>query len=336
MGTRDRTGVLTADGIRAAHHDVPAEFRDTPQFLSAALAERAGGPVVIKVETLNPIRSFKGRGTHLAVAHLVRSWRRSKSPPRGIATVSTGNFGQGVAYAAMTHGIASVVVVPEGANPLKLAAIRRFGGGVMEVPAGAGAAAAAEAALGELAEQGYAILRDGHDDRIAIGAGTLALEVTDGIGGRGLPPIDTAFVPVGDGSLIAGVGIWLRANSPSTRIVGVQVQSAPAMAMSWRSGRPEVVPPEPSRADGLATGSGNADLLQTLRKVVDDMILIPEDALLPAQRELHSALGVTAEASAAAGWSAARSAADAGTRLVIVTGSNSWPGDFGEIEADTR
>jgi threonine dehydratase len=333
MARRDGSRGLSPDAIRAAHHSVPPEFRDTPQFVADALAELAGGPVVVKIETLNPIRSFKGRGTSLAVPGLVRG--RSASASRGIATVSTGNFGQGVAYAARSHGVPAAVVVPEGANPLKVAAIERLGARVVEVPAGPGAAAAAEDALDRLVAEGYLILRDGHDDRLAIGAGTLALEVTDGIGARGLPPIEVAFVPVGDGSLIAGVGTWLRSASPATRIIGVQVQSAPAMAMSWRSGRTEVVPPEPSRADGLATGTGNADLLPTLRTVVDDMILVPEEALLPAQRELHATLGVTAEASAAAGWSAAKSAAGSGARLVIVTGSNSWPGDFGDAEAAT-
>jgi threonine dehydratase len=108
------------------------------------------------------------------------------------------------------------------------------------------------------------------------------------------------------------------------------------MALSWRSGRVEVVPPEPSRADGLATGTGNPDLLPTLRRIVDDMVLVPEDDLLDAQRELHSVLGVTAEASAAASWSAAKSASGTGARLVIVTGGNAWPGDFGELEAATK
>jgi threonine dehydratase len=107
------------------------------------------------------------------------------------------------------------------------------------------------------------------------------------------------------------------------------------MALSWRTGRVEVVPPEPSRADGLASATGNADLLPTLRKVVDDFVLVPEESLLDAQRELHAVLGVTAEASAAASWSAAASASgEGGARLVIVTGSNAWPEDFGPSAAD--
>ena len=110
------------------------------------------------------------------------------------------------------------------------------------------------------------------------------------------------------------------------------------MALSWRTGRVEVVGPEPSRADGLASGTGNADLLPLLRRVVDDFVLVPEEGLLDAQRELHAVLGITPEASAAASWSAAQGAGrgDGGACLVIVTGSNSWPGDFGELEAATK
>lgn len=329
----DAIGALSADAIRAAHHAVPPEFRDSPQFVSDGLGDRAGTRVIVKVESVNPIRSFKGRGTWLAVGELLRT--REVSPAHGVATVSTGNFGQGVAYAARGHGIPAAVVLPEGANPHKVAAIRRLGARIVEVPRGEDA----EAALAGLAAEGWTILRDGHDDRIAIGAGTLALEVTDGIGrDGGLPPIAAAFVPVGDGSLIAGVGVWLRAHAPRARVIGVQVQSSPAMALSWRTGRVEIVSPEPSRADGLASGTGNADLLPLLRRVVDDFVLVPEEGLLDAQRELHAALGITAEASAAASWSAAMSASDTGpgARLVIVTGSNSWPGDFGELEVASK
>lgn len=283
--------------------------------------------MVVKVETVNTICSFKGRGTWPAVAALVRSG--GPAAARGVATLSTGNFGLGVACAARGHGIAAVIVLPQGANPRKVAMIRRLGARVVEIPAGETGEAVLDAAA---ADAGYVVLRDGHDDRIANGAGTLALEVTDAVADGRLPPIGTVYVPIGDGSLIAGVGTWLRSVSPSTRVIGVQVEGAPAVARSWRSGRVEVVPPAPSRADGLASGSGNADLLDLLGRVVDDMVLVREERLLAAQIELCDALGVTAEASAAASWLAARDSGDDGTatgvRLVIVTGSNAWPGEL--------
>jgi len=320
---------FSADAIRAAHADVPLEFRGTPQFESEVLGARAGGRIVVKVETLNPIRSFKGRGTWVAVSALVAAGRAT--PTRGVATITTGNFGQGVAYAARGHGLPAVIVLPKGANPAKVATIRRLGARIVEVAQGADG----EAVLDQLAErEGLVVLRDGHDDRIAIGAGTMALEVTDAVDRGVLPAIDAAYVPIGDGSLIAGVGIWLRATSPATRVIGVQVDGAPAMARSWRTGRVEVVPPLPSRADGLASGTGNADLLAILRDVVDDMVLVRESDLLAAQHEVLGALGVAAEASGAASWLAAREAAGGGatgrgaTSLVIVTGSNAWPTDF--------
>ena len=248
---------------------------------------------------------------------------------RGVATLSTGNFGLGVAYAARGHGIDAAIVLPQGANPRKVAMIRRLGARIVEIPAGETGEAVLDAVA---ADAGYAVLRDGHDDRIANGAGTLALEVTDAVADGRLPPIGTVYAPIGDGSLIAGVGTWLRSVSPSARVVGVQVEGAPAMARSWRSGRVEVVPPALSRADGLTSGSGNPDLLDLLRRVVDDMVLVREEQLLDAQLELFDALGVTAEASAAAAWLAARDSRDdgaaTGVRLVIVTGSNAWPGEL--------
>jgi len=299
--------------------------------VSDALSDMAAAPVVVKVETSNPIRSFKGRGTWLAVTELVRSGALSAN--RGVATISTGNFGQGIAYAARAHGVPAAVVLPSTANPRKAEMIRRLGARIVEFQPGEDGEAALLAYAGS---NGSVILRDGHDDLIAIGAGTLASEVTDAIGDGGLPAIGAVWVPIGDGSLIAGVGAWLRSASPTTRIIGVQVDAAPAMERSWRTGRVEFVPPEASRADGLISATGNPDLLLLLRSVVDDVVLVREDALLAAQHELHAALGISAEASAAAGWVAARdgagvaSAGAGGARLVIVTGSNAWPGDFGE------
>ncbi len=320
---------ISAATIRAAGSAIPAEFRDTPQFVSDALSDLAGAPVVVKVETINPIRSFKGRGTWLAVTELVRTGAIAAN--RGVATISTGNFGQGIAYAARAHGVPAAVALPSTANPRKAAMIRRLGARIIEFQPGED---------GEAALQAYAdssasvILRDGHDDRVAIGAATLAVEITEAIGNGRLPAIDAVWVPIGDGSLIAGVGVWLRSVSPTTRIIGVQVDGAPAMERSWRTGRVEVVPPDASRADGLISATGNADLLPVLRSVVDDVVLVREDALLAAQHELQTALGISAEASAAAGWVAARDGTGAlpngagGARLAIVTGSNAWPGDF--------
>src|SRR3954468_6300236 len=94
---------LEAATIRAAHAEIPVEFRASPQFVNETLSDRLSAPVVVKVESLNPIGSFKGRGTWLAVRDLVA--RGVASADRPIVVASTGNFGQGVAYAGRAFGV---------------------------------------------------------------------------------------------------------------------------------------------------------------------------------------------------------------------------------------
>jgi threonine dehydratase len=110
---------LEPAAIEAARSRIPAAFRDSPQYLHEGLTARAGGaPVVLKLETLNPIRAFKGRGTWLAVEGLAGEGRIG--PGRPIVAASTGNFGQGIAFAARAFGVAAIVFADERANPLKL------------------------------------------------------------------------------------------------------------------------------------------------------------------------------------------------------------------------
>ena len=246
---------------------------------------------------------------------------------RGLATVTTGNFGQGVAYAARAHGVPAVVFLPDSANPRKVAALRRLGAAVHLVPGSVENVFDAMATAST--EQQLHRLVDGHDNRIALGAGTIALEASDAVERGDLPPLDVAYIPVGDGSLITGIGTWLREASPSTRIVGVGVEAAPAMAQSWRSGRVVTVPAGPTAADGIGGSRGNEALLPTLRAVVDDMVLISEDDLHEAQLELLDAVGIISEASGAASWAAARAAPRTGAcSFVLVTGSNERPSEF--------
>jgi len=116
---------VSADLIRTAHQRIPAAFRDSPQFASEALSERVGVPVVVKVETANPIGCFKGRGTWLAVAELLA--RGEVGERRRLVVASAGNFGQGVAYAGREMGVAVLVYAATTANPAKVAAMRRLG-----------------------------------------------------------------------------------------------------------------------------------------------------------------------------------------------------------------
>ena len=319
---------VSAEAIRAAIEGVPAAFRDMPQFVAEPLSESLGRPVVVKAESANPIGCFKGRGTWLVVRALLAAGEVGEGS--GLVAASAGNFGQGVAYAARAHRIPFVVFAAENANAAKVAAMRRLGAEVRL--AGEDFDAAREAAAHHAVTSGWRLIIDGQDPHIAIGAGTMAVELTDAVERGDLPPLEALYVPVGNGALIAGVGTWLKAAAPATRVIGVQAVGAPAMTYSWREGRAIETPTVETIADGIAARVPVPEALEIMRRCVDDMVLVDDDAILAAQRELAAALPFLVEPSAAAGWAAMRNApAGAGAIGFILTGGNLPPSPDYEV-----
>ena len=204
---------LSLERIAAAAVAIDAVFKNTPQFVCEGLSADLGRPVVLKVETLNPIRSFKGRGS---------SWfaQSVADKSRVVICASAGNFGQGVAYAGTRAGLTVKVVAATSANPLKLEAMRRFGA---EVILHGHDFDAAKLHAAELAQRtgGY-FLEDGREPAIAEGAGTVAVELLQ----SKVRPA-AIYVPVGNGSLICGIAAWVKAHAPDIRIIGICPEGAP-------------------------------------------------------------------------------------------------------------
>jgi len=264
-------------------------FRDSPQLLFDPLSRDLGARVVLKVETLNPIRSFKGRGADYFVHRL---------PDRApLVAPSAGNFGQGLAYAARKRGIALTVFAAESANPLKLARMRDLGAEV--VLAGGDFDAAKAAARDYAAREGLRFIEDGRDPPIAEGAGSMAVELL-----RRPRPFDAVLIALGNGALINGVGTWIKARAPGTRVVGVCASGAPAMERSWRNGRVETTPSVDTIADGIGVRIPVPEALEDMRGVVDDVLLVDDAMILRAMRLLLEHTGLLVEPSGAVGIAA--------------------------------
>jgi len=310
---------LAAGAIRDTAAAIDPAFTGSPQFVNEGLSQRLGVPVVVKVETVNPIRSFKGRGTWVAVHGLAGEGRIG--PERSIVVASAGNFGQGVAYAARALGVPAVVFTSRYANRGKVARMRALGATVIEDGEDFDEARGASERYAE--EHGAEILVDGEDPRIAAGAATMAVEVTDAVDAGVLPPIAIASVPVGNGALIDGVGSWFRHASAGTRVVGVQAAGADAMTRSFAAGRPIDGERVDTYADGIASRIAIPRAVELMFGRVDAMHTVGEDALHEAQAELTEALGITVEGAAGASWAGLlQSPPTAGAALLIVTGSN--------------
>lgn len=310
---------LVPAAIRAAHGRIDPVFTDSPQYVHEGLSARLGAPVIVKVETVNPIRSFKGRGTWVAMTAL--AGEGAIGPGRAVVCVSAGNFGQGVAYAARARDVPAVVFCSTRANRGKVDRMRALGATVIESGDDFDGARGASGAYA--AKHDAHLLVDGDDPRISTGAATLALEVTNAVKAGILPAPIVAAVPVGNGALINGVGSWLRHAAPDCLVLGVQADAAAAMTLSWRAGRPIDTDSAATYADGIASRVAIPSAVELMRGRVDEMVTVSEDALRAAQAELTDELGITVEGAAAASWAGLLAGErPTGPALVIITGSN--------------
>ena len=292
----------SAERIEVARAAIPREFRDTPLFASEPLGAATGCPVTVKVECINPIRSFKARGASWFAA---RRGSEAVARMRGLApgspawvTGSAGNFGQGLAWAARRAGIPLAVFSSLHANPDKVRAMRGLGADVRLAGEDFDAAKAAAVAFAE--ESGAEFVEDGREPEITEGAGTIALECLEA-GVRA----DTAVIPVGNGALIGGMGLWIRHAAPEMTIVGVVARGAPVMRRAFLSGDPSPADAAPATmADGIAVRVPVPEAVPIMRRVVDEVVEVGEEALRDAVRLLHRTLGLVVEPAGAAGIAA--------------------------------
>jgi threonine dehydratase len=311
MRSSNAQSSLSLERIEDAYALIPRIFRDSPQFVAEGLSRQLGLRLLCKVECINPIRSFKGRGAW----NFIVQEGRSHEP---LITASAGNFGQGLAYAARACGQRVIIFAAITADPGKVAKMRALGAPVRL--AGTDFDAAKEEARCFALERGMRFIEDGREPAIAEGAGTIALELC-----RWPQPIDVVIVPVGNGALINGIGRWMHANAPDCHVIGACAHGAPAMAESWRSGRLCTTAKAETVADTIAVRNPVPKALEEMRATVDDIVLVSDEQLREAVGLLHREIGLVVEHSGAASLAvASQIAARYRDRLVaiVISGGN--------------
>jgi threonine dehydratase len=257
-------------------------FLNSPQYEYEPLYEIVGCRVILKVETQNPIRSFKGRGADLLVS-------RTNQP---LLCASAGNFGQAMAYACRKRSIPLKVLVSVNANPFKIERMRAFGAEV--ILKGDDFDAAKQFAKEEALFNGYRFVEDSGDVETVIGAGTIGLELLD------YPePFDFVVVPVGNGALINGIGKAFKESNANAKIIGVQASGAPAMIESWKEKKIITHSKVDTIADGIAVRIPVPIALDEMQDVMDEALLINDGAILSAMKVIHRTLGLVVEPSGA-------------------------------------
>jgi threonine dehydratase len=284
----------------------------------------------LKPENHQPIGAFKLRGAYNNIASLSPEERR-----RGVITYSSGNHGQGVAYAARALGIKAVIVMPRNAPAIKIEATAALGAEVVTVgPASSERQRKAE----ELSRQhGYVIVPPYNDEKIIAGQGTMGLEILED-----LPGVETVLVPVGGGGMLSGVATAIKLSRPQVKVIGVEPAFAADAQASLRSGKLTQLPAEDvsrTAADGLRTQSIGVINFEHIRAYVDDIVTVTEDEIHEAMRLLASNPKTVAEPSgsvAVAAFLFHRNELPKTTlNVAIISGGNIEPGVLDEIRRES-
>jgi threonine dehydratase len=290
------TGEPSFADVIAARDFLKPYLAPTPLIRREALNAALGLEVWLKCENLLPTAAFKVRGGLNLIG-------RDPTAKSGVMAASTGNHGQSLAYAGSVFGVPVTIVVPKGANPLKLAAMRAYGATIVEH--GDEYDDAREECERRAAASGIRYVHSGNEPYLIAGVATAALEVlTD------QPEIDVLIVPVGGGSGASGAALVAKTLRSDITVIGVQAEGASAAYRSWRDRAPRTTEQAATFAEGLATRT-SFDLPQRmLAALLDDFVLVTDD-------ELYSAMGlllveghVVAEGAGAAPVAAARRLAE--------------------------
>lgn len=300
---------ITLEEVRAARERIADTVVRTPLL---RLDLGSGSPeVYLKLENLQPINAYKLRGAANAVALLSEAERQ-----RGVWTISAGNAGQGMAYAARAAGVPCTVVVIESAPTAKLDRMRALGARLVPVPF-----ARAWQALDERTYPGvegtFVHPFDDHD--FIAGNATMALEILED-----LPEVAAIVTAVGGGGLVTAVGTVFRALRPQARVIGVEPETGAPAARSFATGSPQEFPEwQASFVDGAGGRSLFPRMWERMRPVVDACVVVTLEETRAAMRLLAEKARVIAEGAGALSVAAAvKGTAGRGPMVAIVSGGN--------------
>jgi threonine dehydratase len=261
--------------VLAARQRIAPYLRPTPLYRYPALDAMTGTRAWVKHENHQPVGAFKVRGGVSLVSQLDADERH-----RGVIAASTGNHGQSVAYAADLFGVRAVICMPEQANPVKVESMRALGAEV--VFRGRDFDEAREYCEKRAADDGHRYIHSGNEPSLIAGVATCTLEIIEA-----RPDIDVIVVPVGGGSGAAGACVVAKAVRASIEVIGVQSEAAPAAYRSWQA-RSLVEDTTSTFAEGLATRTAFDLPQRILWELLDDFVLVSEEALRIATRLMIS------------------------------------------------
>ena len=289
---------LTWQLIEDARERITGKVSVTPVLTSNTLDALAGARLHFKCENLQKGGAFKARGATNAVFALSETQAR-----RGVATHSSGNHGAALARAAALRGIRAYIVMPDNTSQVKRAAVSRYGA---EITWCAPTLAARESTVRQvLAATGATLIHPYDDLLVMAGQGTVALELLNVV-----PTLDVILCPVGGGGLLSGIAFAAKTIKPGIRVIGVEPAGADDAARSLRAGHIVPVEHPDTIADGLRATVGERPFAE-IRRIVDEIITVPDAAIVRAMRQIWEVLKIVVEPSGAVPYAALLGAPEA-------------------------
>lgn len=278
---------VTFQTVLDARERIMPHLHRTPTLTCTALSQLTGSDLGLKAELFQRTGSFKARGA-LNAALLLSPEQRA----RGVITLSAGNHGIGISFAASMVGTRAVVFMPHNAVPTKVAAIKAHGGEPHYAPSMEEIFPLME---GYQREHGLTFISPFSDPAIIAGQGTVGLEILEDV-----PDVETVVVPTGGGGLLSGVALAIKSQRPDVRIVGVEPEGANIVKRSLESGKPEAATTINTIADGLAAPFAGELSQAVIQHYVDDVVLVTDDEIVQALRLILERMKVLVEPAGAA------------------------------------
>ncbi|MDQ3692374.1 MAG: pyridoxal-phosphate dependent enzyme [Chloroflexota bacterium] len=316
-GGLDDSGMATPSvslaDVLAAQARIRPYVHRTPLLRSSTLSRMTSTVLSLKAENLQKTGAFKARGAVNAILQLTPEQRA-----RGVVTMSAGNHGQGLAYAAALFGVRCVVFMPESAVPTKVEAIRAYGAEARFSTSMATVFATMDAYRHQ---HGLHFVHPFGDPMIIAGQATVALEILDD-----RPDLEAIVVPVGGGGLLAGIGLVIKELRPDVRVVGVEPEGAAAVSRSLAAGAPVTLERIETVADGLAAPFAAQITQDLIRAHVDDIVILSDDEIVQAMGTILDRTKLLVEpagaASVAALLSGKAGVAHGAKTVAILSGGN--------------
>jgi threonine dehydratase len=255
---------VTLEDVYDAQKMIAKYLPRTPIVSSFSLSKQLGCNAFVKCDNILPTGAFKVRGGINIIAKMPKDERC-----RGVIAASTGNHAQSVAYAASLFGVKAVIGMPFNANPDKVEATRSFGATVEFHGKDYDEARCWVEA--EAKRKGYRYIHSANEPLLIAGVGTLYLEIM-----QELPDVDVIIVPIGGGSGAASACVVAKTLNPNVKVIGVQAENAPAVYLSWKSGKLTETESADTFAEGLATRVAFKMTFDILCRMIDDIVLVTE------------------------------------------------------------